>query len=492
MSRLLQIGGMVLLLTLFVNSPGLAKDVKINSRKPLSSQMVYENSEYIIRHSINLKEETVEIPTGCTLVFERSGRIRNGKIKGKDTKIESSKNKIFKQVKLLGTFNSDESRPEWFIGEIADIALRNCLAFFQGVVLDNSYLVSSSIIINNPISISGKGSLFFKEGVEDCIDIRSSNVSISGISVNNQDINSKLIHAQGDAQRPLKFIDISGCTLKGGMFSVVLDYCDSSKVSGCLITDVEHTAIGLYSTHYIEVRDNTVSNINIHHRQQNSYGITASYHYGDAKSTDINISGNLVSNNPYWEALDTHGGERIVFSKNIVMNGWRGVAAVGDNHRDMMLCKEITIEENDITCSNEPLSNGIVFTGVGVGNLSQDIKVINNQVAQSVIALYSNHNENVVISQNDLFASDEIWRDIGSRKIKFTDNIVELSSGKAVNYEKSVFYFKPTETVANVQFGEVSNNTIVARGASMITEYGSFRALNSSVLEKGNRIAVDE
>ena len=438
-----------------------------------------------------MKGEKVVIPEGCTLVFERSGRIRNGEMKGDDTRIESSKNKIFKQVKLSGTFSGDESRPEWFIGENAEIALSRCLALFQGVVLDNSYSINSSIIIEKPVNLSGKGILSFKEGVGDCIDIRSSNVLINGIQIQNQDIEAKLIHARGDAKHPLKNIDITCCTLKGGMFSVVFDYCVGSKVSGCRINDVEHTAIGLYSTHFIEVRDNTISNINTYHRQHNSYGITATYHYGDAKSTDIIITGNMVSNNPYWEALDTHGGERIVFSKNIIKNCWRGVAAVGDNHRDLMLCKEITIEDNYITCSEEPLSNGIVFTGVGVNNLSQDIKVINNKVTKSVIALYSNHNENVVISQNDLFASDEIWRDIGSRSIKFTDNTVELSSGKATNYEKSVFYFKHAETVANIQFGEVSNNTIITRGASLITEYGSFRALNSAVLEKGNRVAID-
>ena len=328
----------------------------------------------------------------------------------------------------------------------------------------------------------------FGSGIGSCLDIESSKVSVKGIKILNKDIESTLIHVKGVPEHPLEDIDISQCVLTGGKFSIVFDYCDRSEISDCRISEVEHTAIGLYSSHFVRVLNNVISGINTNHRQSTSYGIAATYHYGDIKSTDIVISGNRVSNNPYWEALDTHGGERIVFSNNIVKNCWRGVAAVGDDHRDLMLCRDIVIENNDITCSDEPRANGIAFSGVGVNNLSSGISVTGNKVHKSVLALYSNHNESVTISDNSLFATDEIWRDIGSRDVVFERNKVELAPGDASHYEKSVFYFKPTLTVANKSFGDLLNNTIMTKGASLIIQDGNFRSLNSSIREEGNRV----
>lgn len=492
MSRLFSILRGVLLLFiyifLFAESPGQAKQVVLNPRKSITSQLVYENTVYLVRSSINLRGMSIRIPDDCTLKFERLGRIRNGSIIGNKTIIESSKNGVFKDVDLLGTFQGTESRPEWFVDSDYERSILKCIDRFQGVLLDNKYLINSSVIIEKPIVISGGGELVFKNNVDNCIEIHSSNVKINGIKIMVPDISSTIIHVTGNAQKPLSHISISKCVLFGGLFSIVLDYCDSSYVTDCIIRDVERTAVGLYSSHFIYVCNNEIRNVNIHHRHQNSYGITATFHYGDPKSTDVVISNNFVSNNPYWEALDTHGGERIVFSNNIITNCWRGIAAVGDMHRDIMLCKDIIIEGNNITCSNEPLSNGIVFTGVGDDLLSENIELLRNKVYNSVIALYSTNNENVVIRENSLFATDEIWRDVGSRNVLFERNNVELSEGNATFYEKTVFYFKPTVSLTNRVFGQINDNSIVTRGASVMTYYKPLSSFKSSLSENRNQI----
>lgn len=454
----------------------------------MASQLVYDNTVYVVRSNINLKGMSITIPDDCALKFERFGSLSNGRIIGNKTIIESSKNSIFKNVDLLGTFQSVDSRPEWFVNSDYERSLLKCVDYFQGIVLDKKYSISSSVIIEKPTVISGKGKLLFKNNVGNCIEIHSSDVKIKGIKIIVPDISSTIIHVTGNAQKPLSHISISNCYLSGGLFSTVLDYCDSCSVSDCIIMDVERTAVGLYSSHFINVCNNEIRNINIYHRQQNSYGITATFHYGDPKSTDVVISNNFVSNNPYWEALDTHGGERIVFSNNIITNCWRGIAAVGDMHRDIMLCKDIIIEGNNITCSNEPLSNGIVFTGVGDDLLSENIELLRNKVYNSVIALYSTNNENVVIRENSLFATDEIWRDVGSRNVLFERNNVELSEGNATFYEKTVFYFKPTVSLTNRVFGQINDNSLVTRGASVMTYYKPLSSFKSSLSENRNQI----
>lgn len=479
---------LIFLSILLAATNGYAEQVVLNSRKPISSQLLNKNTEYVIRHNFNLNGEIITVPHGCTLIFEESGRLINGSLRGDSTLIKSSKNKIFKKINFIGTFKSKESRPEWFVSIVLDKALNQCIKLFQGVLLDNTYNIDSTILIENSVSISGRGSLHFKNNVGECFHIVKSGVSVTGLQIYVDNIESTIVHALGNKNTPLNDINITSCLLYGGKYSIVFDFCDNSCISNCIIKNVDYTGIGLYSTRFIQVENNVISDINLSHNYDVSYGVTATYHYGDKKSTDIIISNNVVSNNPYWEGLGTHGGERIIFSNNTIENCWRGVSAVGDNHRDIMLCNEIVIEGNTITCSKEPLSNGIVFTGVGVGNLSTNINVLRNKVLYSVIALYSNHNDKVSISSNSLFATDEIWRDVGSKDIVFENNKVELSSDDASYYDKCVFYFKPTETVADQKFGDIINNSITTSRASIIKFYRPLSNYNSTLVERGNTI----
>jgi len=480
-----------MILTCFANTSVFAKQVVLNCYKPITLQITSDNTDYVIRRRINLQGGGIIVPKGCTLSFERSGRIMNGTLWGNDTKIVSSKNKIFCQLKLNGSFLSDKSRPEWFARTDSWSAMKDCLDYFQGIFFDHKYAIDSTLVIEKPLRLSGKGALLFGEGMKNCVEIRSDSVSISGLIFSCQAKESSIIHVCGSAVHSYTAIAISQCTLTGGKNSIVLDYCNNSSISECKINNVDYVGIGLYSSHFIQVLNNQISNINTSHSNKISYGVTATFHYGDEKSTDIIISGNQVNNNPYWEALGTHGGERIKFVKNIVRNCWRGVSAVGDNHRDTMLCRDVVIESNIITCCNEPLSNGIVFTGVEVGYLSSGFKIMNNKVIYSVIALYSTNNDGVLISGNSLYATDEIWHDVGSRDITFEYNEVELSNGEASHYDKSVFYFKPTETVKNTKFVDINNNIIATNGAPLMTQYKPFIFYKATISVKGNQVSTE-
>ena len=58
----------------------------------------------------------------------------------------------------------------------------------------------------------------------------------------------------------------------------------------------------------------------------NAYGIQVSYQStSDPMSADILVDGNTVETVQTWEAMDTHGGQRITFSNNIIRYSRRGV-----------------------------------------------------------------------------------------------------------------------------------------------------------------------
>ena len=59
------------------------------------------------------------LPEGCTLSFERKGKVSNGEIVGSNTKITGAVKQIFHNTIVSGSFLCEESYPEWF-GAAAD------------------------------------------------------------------------------------------------------------------------------------------------------------------------------------------------------------------------------------------------------------------------------------------------------------------------------------------------------------------------------------
>lgn len=74
---------------------------KINRRKPLSEQLLWQNTVYEIRSTIDLSGDVVDIPTNSVLYFKR-GRIINGIIKGNSTVVINQKEDTFYAVSVTG------------------------------------------------------------------------------------------------------------------------------------------------------------------------------------------------------------------------------------------------------------------------------------------------------------------------------------------------------------------------------------------------------
>ena len=363
--------------------------------------------------------------------------------------------------------------------------LQNAINTSDTLLLKGKYRLDETIRITKPIVIRGKACLVFNKNNEVGISIESSNVTIAGLTVKTKSTQSNVIQAKGTGEKPLCDLRIENCTVRGGKNAIYWDYVDDAIITSNKIRSVGYAGIALHSCHRIDVTFNHIKDINLDHSYQNSYGVAATSHYGRPKSTDIRINDNTVENNPYWEALDTHGGERIEFCRNVVRNCWRGVAAVSNNHNGViMLCRDVLISNNDIECSDEPYSNGIAFASEDAEHLSFEWKVNDNIIRNAVIGIYSTYSSGATVTNNDIAALDEGWQDWGSRNISFVGNKIELAAKAKGNYEKCGIFLIP-KGKANGAFGEIKNNIINSGVSEGIKMRNSF---TYSIEQSGNQI----
>ena len=76
--------------------------------------LLSENTVYVLEYDFDLNGQTITIPQNSVLKFE-GGSLYNGTIKGQNTVIASTLNKIFDtDLELSGSFNIEAWYPEWF------------------------------------------------------------------------------------------------------------------------------------------------------------------------------------------------------------------------------------------------------------------------------------------------------------------------------------------------------------------------------------------
>lgn len=446
--------------------------VKITKKTRIESQMTRSGVEYIIQSKFDLNGINFTVPPDCAIRFEKKGRLQNGTLVGNNTEIYSKKNKVLRNISVAGTYSTNQAKPEWFVGDDAT-KIRNAIIIADTVVISSKYRCSRTISIDKSIVLQGNGQISWNDNVLVGLYITSSDVALSGITFKTNSIKSDLLQSIGTHNTPLKRNKIEKCAFYGGMNSIRWDYVDNATISHCFFQDVDYAAVGVHSCHNVDITFNHIKDINLHHNHENSYGIAATFHDNHPKSTHVRINDNLVENNPYWEALDTHGGENIEFCRNITRNCWRGVAAVSHD-RTNTLCCNIRIEDNDIECSDEPYSNGIVFTGSGTKYLSQGWTIRNNRIRNAVIGFYSKYSIKAIVTNNSVEAIDEGWMDMGSKQIQFNNNRLNVKGTGKPYYTRCGIYLIPQNDSDTIPFGEIVNNEIICTNDKSLIKKGSF------------------
>lgn len=264
----------------------------------------------------------------------------------------------------------------------------NAAVAVGGTVLvpPGTYKITDALAVVGAVTITGTGTIHQVTSGKNGLTITGDDVIINGITLTGRHTsatyasNESAIAANGaSASAPLQRIVIRNTSIAGwGMYGIFVKWVTQFVVQGCKVTIQGHCGIGGLSAIDGLVADNMVDDV-VPHPSGDAYGISVSREETDSLTTDppssdIVISGNRISGIPAWEGLDTHGGQRIVFSDNVVTGCHVGIAVLGtddaSNHT-VWPPVDVTITGNviDSQVTDGSASTGISFTGAFYSSL---------------------------------------------------------------------------------------------------------------------------
>jgi hypothetical protein len=204
-----------------------------------------------------------------------------------------------------------------------------------------NYKINGELTITKPCTIDMYGAkLIFNNDLDmQGIRIKSSDVTITGIEIegpqysiaNNTQI---AIHANGtNATNYLRNINIRDCNVHKWMLGIAFEYVEYFNIENNKVNDIYYTAIQLKSCNEGSVNHNNINNVTADGLiGSNCYGIAVTKSNGtdlaNPHSKNVFVDSNIISNIKTWEALDTHGGDRISFINNKIFDCRTGIAVV--------------------------------------------------------------------------------------------------------------------------------------------------------------------
>ena len=218
----------------------------------------------------------------------------------------------------------------------------------------DQYRLAGPLNISKSVTIEGGEFLPHSEGK--CLNITASDVTIRGSkfaspSAADPLASHQIIAAVGTSSTPLRRVTVDKVIIdKSRHDGVWLEWCEDVKVRDCQITDFQYGAVMLISVTRGEVSGCVIRNALQEGTLVNSYGVAATdlVNTTEGRSKDILITRNIIDNIPKWEGIDTHGGERITITDNIVTRCRYGVVAVGGNSSRVTAPKDVVVSGNTI------------------------------------------------------------------------------------------------------------------------------------------------
>lgn len=258
------------------------------------------------------------------------------------------------------------------------------------------------------------------------IVVPNSNVVIDGVTLigpgNTTLSNSRGIQAIGVVGAPLREITIRNAKISGfRQVGIWLQHVDGFTVENCEISDCQYAGVHCMSVFHGMVKGNRISHIT---GTPLAYGITinkASEPLATApRSTDVTITGNVITDVPNWEGIDTHGGERINITSNTVAGCKIGIAVVPAKDApavdEIFAPLAVTVVGNTVDSlkTDGTAEFGISFTGAYKGPLGTVYEYATGVISGNVVknhgvatadnrgAMYIHTTRGVVVSGNQL------------------------------------------------------------------------------------------
>jgi parallel beta-helix repeat protein len=258
----------------------------------------------------------------------------------------------------------------------------------SGSVLEipsGTYQINSALTIPANTTVTGYGAtLDFSSAGNIAALVLESNVKLFGfkllgpsnVSYNGNSIGIKCYGTDNSPSAPTY---VTGPTLQDLFVTefagqgVDCKYNNNGKISDCRVTECGYTGIQILSSNRFQITNNYVGQITPG-ASGNAYGISISSSEGSVISDPIpffnEITGNIVEDVTVWTGIDTHGGDTIVISNNIVQNCKLGIKLTD---RDIgavrtIAPKNIVVSGNYINDNNLFVGSAIVINGAITGS----------------------------------------------------------------------------------------------------------------------------
>ena len=229
--------------------------------------------------------------------------------------------------------------------------------------------------VNKALTILG-GTIYNASGTSG-LKITASNVTVDGVTVVGPhaaplDVTENGIWATGTDAAHLTNIAVRNSTIsmQGGQ-GVFLQNVDTFTVYHNTITDIRYAGIRGRVVSNGTINQNTVERLDMGGAAgDNAWNIIVEdFHVVGVHSHDVVVADNVITDNPWWHGLDTHGGTSISFLRNTVRRVRCGIFLTngGDDARNLVVTGNQILSPYPVTLNVFPITTyavvGATFTG---------------------------------------------------------------------------------------------------------------------------------
>lgn len=130
-----------------------AKNIIIESNKPIKTQFSTSNCTYLIRNIIDLKGDTLKIPVNSIIKFSGNGKLVNGAVLGDFSKIDSQRKIILNDVIILGTWRNKIVYSDWVNfpqdSTASNQSFQNLMTLCKGNLFTNFYMSEGNYYVSS-------------------------------------------------------------------------------------------------------------------------------------------------------------------------------------------------------------------------------------------------------------------------------------------------------------------------------------------------------
>ncbi|OFD40634.1 hypothetical protein BWGOE1_52320 [Bacillus mycoides] len=381
----------------------------------------------------------------------------------------------------------------------------------ETVVLNGSQVVSDTILIDKSnITIDGlqkDGSLSklktntaipifkIKEGVSSVTIkniILEGNLDLENPKVYTEEMGIKIANNTSD----ITLINLQLDNLSG--YGIYADLTKNLKINKTKITNFGYAGIMGFSVRNVEVTNCIIGgalsyNLSSIGNHKIAYNVAFSRKSDNdihkyPRSKNCIVKNSVITDNVFWEGLDTHGGENIQFINNTIKNVKVPIAAVPSevNGEDKYAPKDIKISNNVIEAPSNELSNsvnrGIILSGAmkKSSDLDQKKEYATGIIQYNTISGYGRRD---AYSQGNLLTGSIFLQSTKSVKVSKNEILQSYYYGVLAYYDNQDFKFEQNKISGlYVKKEDVLNGKIFSYPAGI----GIFSSKNSGQINQND------